>query len=208
MVNNKLVSLGDKVSEDDKICVDGKPIKRQAKVYLMFNKPLGCVTASKDKKFRTVMDYIKTRQRVFPVGRLDYSTSGLLLLTNDGDFANNVMHPRYGIKKTYLVEIDKPIREREIRLVESGIHLEDGKTSPAKVKKQSPLLLEVVIHEGKKRIIRRIFEKLGFKVKSLKRIKIGGLNLGNLKPGEYTFLSESDKQKIGGHNTNFLDKDR
>lgn len=195
-VNNKLASLGDSASLEDRICVDNKPIAKQTKVYLKFNKPLGCVTAAKDKKFKTVMDYIKIRQRVFPVGRLDYHTSGLLLLTNDGDFANSVMHPRYETKKTYLVEIDRPIENKEIRKIESGVLLEDGKTSPAGIKKRSAVLLEVIIHEGKRHIVRRIFQGLGFKVKSLKRIKIGGLDLGNLKPGKYAILNESDKQKI------------
>ncbi len=195
-VNNKVASLGGIASDDDRICVDNKPIKRQARVYLAFNKPLACVTASRDRKFRTVMDYIRIKQRVFPIGRLDYNTSGLLLLTNDGDFANSIMHPRYEIEKTYLIETDKPVRQGEIRLIEAGIRLEDGKTSPARLKKHSPVLLELTIHEGKKHIVRRIFQKLGFKVKSLKRIKIGGLGLGNLKPGKYTLLSESDRQKI------------
>jgi 23S rRNA pseudouridine2605 synthase len=195
-VNNRIACLGDNASLDDKIRVDNKPIRKQAKVYLMFNKPLGCVTASTDKKFRTVMDYVKIKERVFPVGRLDYNTSGLLLLTNDGDFANKVMHPRYETKKTYLVEIDRPIDQAEIGLIRNGIYLRDGKTNPAEVKQHSPLLLEVVIHEGRKRIIRRMFKKLRFEVKALKRIKIGGLSLGNLKPGKYSLLSESDKKKI------------
>lgn len=195
-VNGRVISIGDKASADNKIYVDGKLIKRQRKIYLMFNKPQGCLTALKDKKLKTIMDYIKLEQRVFPIGRLDYNTSGLLLLTNDGDFANNILHPRYKITKTYLAGIDKPISRREITLIETGIELEDGKTSPAKVKKHNPTLLEVTIHEGKNRILRRIFEKLGFKVKSLKRIKTGNLTIGDLKPGKYKPLTKKDKERI------------
>ncbi len=195
-VNNKVVYLGDKACLDDEIRVDNKPVRKQKNVYLMLNKTLGCITASTDKKFKTVMDYIKIKQRVFPVGRLDYNTSGLLLLTNDGDFTNNVLHPRYEIKKTYLVEINKPINQAEISSIRNGIYLGDGKTAPAEVKQRSPVLLEVVIHEGRKRIIRRIFKKLRFEVMSLKRIKIGKLDLGNLKPGKYILLSEADRKKI------------
>ena len=195
-VNDRVVSLGDKASEDDKIYVDGKLIRIQTRVYLMFNKPLGYVTALRDEKFNTVMDCIKLKERVFPIGRLDYNTSGLLLLTNDGDFANEIMHPRYRVNKTYLIGIDKPIRDREVRLIRSGVKLADGRTSPARVKKRNLTMLEVTIHEGKKRIVRRIFEKLGFKVRLLKRIKIGNLNLGDLGLGRYRHLTKADKQKI------------
>lgn len=191
-VNDKVISIGDKASEDDKIYVDNKLVKKQKKIYLMFNKPVGCVTASRDSVFDTVMDYIDVKERVFPVGRLDYNTSGLLLLTNDGDFANRVMHPRYETKKTYLVGLRSSIDDKQILQIEGGVMLEDGKTSPAKVKKHSPKLLEITIHEGKNRIIKRIFEKLGLKTKFLKRIKIGRLELGNLKEGKYRRLTEKE----------------
>ena len=98
-VNGKLITIGDKCKETDRISVDGIPIKKEIKVYLIFNKPPKCVTALKDEKYKTVMDYIKVKERVFPVGRLDFNTSGLLLLTNDGDFANKIMHPSNEIKK-------------------------------------------------------------------------------------------------------------
>ena len=161
----------------------------------MFNKPIGCVTELHDKQYKTIMDYIKIKERIFPIGRLDYNTSGLLLLTNDGDFANNVMHPRYEVKKTYSVIINKPITHKHIQEIEKGIKLEDGKTSPAKIKKISPILLEITIHEGKNRIVRRIFKKLEFKVRSLERIKIGNLKL-NLKSGKYKDLNEKEIDKI------------
>ena len=195
-VNGRVVSLGDKASEDDRIYVDGRIISKPKRIYLMFNKPVGCVTALKDRKFRTVMDYIHIKQRVFPIGRLDYNTSGLLLFTNNGDFANDIMHPRYEISKTYLVEINKPIKNKDIALIESGVELEDGKTAPAKIKKRGPKLIEMTIHEGKNRIIRRIFEKIGFKTLSLKRIRIGNLALGNLAPGRHIHLTQEHRKKI------------
>ncbi|MFH0870641.1 MAG: pseudouridine synthase [archaeon] len=184
-VNGVVVKLGNKATDQDKIEVDGKPVLGQKFVYLMFNKPVGCVTALTDPEYKTVMDYIKIPERVFPIGRLDYNTSGLLLLTNDGDFANGIMHPRYEIKKTYRVGIDKAITDSQIAKLEAGVMLEDGKTSPAKIKKNRDNEVEITIHEGKKRIVRRMFQSLGFRMRFLERIKVGKLELGNLKLGEY-----------------------
>jgi len=171
-VNNKIISIGDKASEKDKIYVNGKLINQEKRVYIMFHKPADCVTALYDKKYKTVMSYIKIKERIFPVGRLDYNTSGLLLLTNDGDFANKIMHPSHEIKKTYLVGLGKEITEQQINQIEKGIILKDGKTSSAKIKKLNPTLVEITIHEGKNRIVRRIFKELNIYVRFLKRIKI------------------------------------
>tara|TARA_Y100000310_G_C20633200_1_gene789745 strand:+ start:816 stop:1499 length:684 start_codon:yes stop_codon:yes gene_type:complete len=195
-VNGKVISIGDKASEDDKIYVDGKLVKKQEKVYIMFYKPLGCVTALTDPQYKTVMDFINVKERVFPIGRLDYNSSGLLLLTNDGDFANKVMHPRYEVNKTYMAEVNNPISYNKIKLIEQGIRLEGEKTAPAQVKKHGLTLIEITIHEGKNRIIRKMLEELEFKVISLKRIKIGNLELGNLKPEEYRNLTEKDKERV------------
>ncbi len=180
-VNNKTITIGDKASEDDKIYVDNKLINKEKKIYLIFNKPLHCVTALNDIQHRTIMYYIKVKERVFPIGRLDYNTSGLLLLTNDGDFANSIMHPRYEIKKTYRVKVDRSITEHPLKKIEKGILLEDGKTSPAKVNKIEENIIEITIHEGKNKIIKRMMEELGYGVVSLERIKIGNLELGDLK---------------------------
>ena len=195
-VNGNIISLGDKASENDKITVDGKEVSSSKRVYLMFNKPVGCVTALNDKHFKTVMDYIDVEERVFPIGRLDRHTSGLLLLTNDGDFANRIMHPRYEIKKTYLVRLDKKVAKDDIKKIEAGILLEDGKTSQTKLFVVNEALVEIKIHEGKNRIVRRIFEELGYKVVQLKRIKIGKLDLGKLPVKKYKDLSEADIEKI------------
>ena len=158
-VNGKTITIGDKADEDDKLYVDDKLITKQKKVYLMFNKPIGCVTALTDNQYKTVMDYINIKERVFPIGRLDYNTSGLLLLTNDGDFANKVMHPRYEINKTYMAEINKPISYNKIKLIEQGINIEGEKTSPAKVSRHTLTQVEITIHEGKNRIIRKMLER-------------------------------------------------
>ncbi len=195
-VNSELITIGDKASEDDKIYVNNKLINKERKIYLIFNKPTGCVTALKDPHYKTIMHYIKVRERVFSIGRLDFNTSGLLILTNDGDFANKIMHPRYEIKKTYLVEVNRPITEDSIRNIEKGVFLEDGKTSPAKVKKISQTIIEITIHEGKNKIIRRMMKKLRYNVKSLERIKIGNLGLKGLKPGKYRMLNNKEKIKI------------
>lgn len=191
-VNDKIISLGDKAEETDKIYVDNKSVKKINNIYLMFNKPVGCVTALTDSQYKTVMDFIDIKERVFPVGRLDYNTSGLLILTNDGDFANKIMHPRYETKKTYCLEIHKPITNAEIKFIESGVELEDGKSAPAKIKRISPVALEITIHEGKNRIVRRIFKHMGFKVLFLERISIANLKLGNLAPGKYRRLTDKE----------------
>ena len=195
-VNRKCASIGDRASDTDSIYVDGILVKQPQKIYLMFNKPLNCVTALRDKKFKTVKDYIKIKERVFPIGRLDYNTTGLLLFTNDGDFANSVMHPRYGIKKTYLAGLNKPINARQAAIIKKGIRLTDGKIRAQKIKLQSSFIVEITIHEGRKHVVRRIFKELGYNVKSLKRVRIGALTMGNLKPGEYRFLNKKDKADI------------
>jgi len=197
-VNGKIISLGDKASEEDTISVDGKVVSKSRKIYLMFNKPLGCVTALRDKQYKTVMDYIKIKERVFPIGRLDYNTSGLLLLTNDGDFANRIMHPRHEIQKTYLVEIGRPMTDSELKQVERGVHLDDGKTSPSKIKRQTDTLIEITIHEGRNRIIRRMLGTISIPVRSLHRIKIGTVQLGNLKPATYRHLTPKERKSLSG----------
>ncbi len=197
-VNNKLITIGDSASEEDIISVDGKQVGKDRKIYLIFNKPADCVTALNDKHTRTIMHYIKIKERVFPIGRLDLKTSGLLLLTNDGDFANRIMHPRYETKKTYQVDADKFITDDDIKKIEKGVLLEDGKTSPAKVRKVANKVIEITIHEGKNRIVRRIMESLGYRVLKLHRIKVGKLGLGNLALGKFRSLTERELDKLEG----------
>jgi len=195
-VNGKLITIGDKASEDDKITVEGKVITKPRTVTIMFNKPIRCVTALTDDQYKTVMDYIKIKERVFPVGRLDFNSSGLLLLTNDGDFANKVMHPSNNIRKTYMVRTDRTLTAKEQHWFANGLKLEDGKTHPAKIKQVGPTMFQVVIHEGKNRIIRRMFQKLGIRVMMLERIAIGHLKLGDLKSGNYKTLTRKDIDRV------------
>ncbi|MFH1721427.1 MAG: pseudouridine synthase, partial [Candidatus Altiarchaeota archaeon] len=195
-VNGETVTVGGKASETDVITVDGKVVKGEDMVYLMFHKPTGCVTAVRDPRDKTVMDYLRIKERVFPIGRLDRDTSGILLLTNDGDFANSVMHPRYEVKKRYVVMLDKPVKQDVKRKIERGITLEDGKTAPAKSNILAENTLDITIHEGKNRIIRRMMKALGYNVKTLERVSIGNLKLGTLKPGEYRNLTKNEITQI------------
>ncbi|MBT4351859.1 rRNA pseudouridine synthase [archaeon] len=184
-VNGVVIRLGEKATKKDKILVYDKPIDKEQPVYLKFHKPAGCVTALKDEKYKTVMEYIHIKERVFPIGRLDSNSSGLLLLTNDGDFANFIMHPRNKIKKTYLVRVDRPLKKEDLAHLQEGVILRDGKTRPTRIKKIKADYFEITIQEGKYRIIKRMLKRLNYHVTSLKRIKIGSMKLAGLKVSEY-----------------------
>ncbi|MBU1030063.1 MAG: pseudouridine synthase [Nanoarchaeota archaeon] len=195
-VNGKKISIGDKASEKDEIKVEGEILKKPKTLYLLFHKPVKCVTALMDAHYKTVMDYIKIKERVVPVGRLDYYTSGLLLMTNDGDFANKVMHPRYEVNKTYRAEVDKKFLEEDLKKIETGIKLEDGITSPAKAHKIKENLVEIEIHEGKNRIVRRMLKQLGYRIKTLERTKIGELSINGLRVGEYKEITKEEAHRV------------
>lgn len=203
-VNGRTAALGMKADpERDHIKLDGKLIARpEPKVYLMLNKPRGVVTSLRDPEGRpTVKDYLKgVKYRVFPVGRLDYDSEGLLLLTNDGDFAQAILHPSQKIPKSYLVKVKGNPEEEDIKKLRSGIRLEDGITAPARLQKarstENNTWIEITIHEGRKRQIRRMFEQTGYPVLKLKRIRINGIGLGALKSGEYRYLKPEEIAKI------------
>ncbi|WP_059106035.1 pseudouridine synthase [Shouchella shacheensis] len=191
-VNGKKVTeLGVKVTPvKDKVEVDGVPLDREEPVYYLLYKPSGVISAAKDDKNRQIVtDYVETDKRIYPVGRLDYDTSGLILLTNDGEFANALMHPRYNIEKEYIAKV-KGIPERElIKKMEAGLRLEDGKTAPAKAKimsidkRKQTAIVRLIIHEGRNRQVRRMFEAIGHPVMKLKRERYAHLTLEQLKPG-------------------------
>ena len=203
-VNGVRATLGMKADlERDHIKVRGKLIGApQTMVYLMFNKPVNCLTSSGESEGRpTVKDYLKrVKAQVFPVGRLDFNSEGLLLLTNDGDFAQAVLHPGNKIPKTYRVKIDGFLDEKDIAKVERGIRLEDGVTAPAKVRVVKNLeansWIDITIHEGKKRQVRRMLQAVGHPVSKLKRIRINGLSLGNLKSGEFRYLQSEEVEVL------------
>lgn len=203
-VNGKPAVLGMKADPfRDHIKLDGRLLtKAEQKVYLLFNKPEKVVTSLYDPEGRpTVKDFLKRiRQRVYPVGRLDFETEGLLLLTNDGEFAHQVLHPSKKMPKTYLVKAKGLIEEAEIEKLRKGVRLEHGLTAPAGVKKikrlKSNSWIEMTVYEGRKRQIRRMLERVGHPVIKLKRIRVGGLELGALRPGEFRYLSSEEVKRI------------
>lgn len=203
-VNGHMATLGTKADPaKDHIKLDGKLLIRpEPKVYLMFHKPKGVVTTLHDPEGRpTVKDFLKkVKYRVFPVGRLDYDSEGLLLLTNDGDFAHSLLHPSKKIFKTYLVKVKGEPDEGKIQKLRKGIKLREGTTAPAKVKKlretENNTWFEMTIHEGKKRQIRRMFMEIRHPVLKLKRTKFGGLSLGDLESGAYRFLTAEETQRV------------
>lgn len=203
-VNGVTATIGMKADpEKDHIKVNGKLIKRiEPKVYIMFNKPEECITSMYDPEGRTtVKDFLKgVKAKVFPVGRLDYNSGGLLIMTNDGELANVILHPRGKIPKTYLVKIDGVLEDEDIQNIEKGVRLEDGVTAPAKVRKikktDANSWIEITIYEGKKRQVRRMFERIGHPVLRLKRIRIDGLELDNLPSGAYRYLTPEEIKRL------------
>ena len=204
-VNGARITLGMKADlARDHIKVSGKLINRvESTVYLLFNKPVKCITAMSDAERRTtVKDYLKrVKAKVFPVGRLDYNSEGLLIITNDGDLTNKILHPKNKIPKTYLVKIDGWLDDDKKHKLEKGIRLEDGMTAPARLKRvksrtKSNSWIEMTIYEGRKRQIRRMLQSVGHPVIRLIRTRINGLELGALKPGEFRYLSPEEVKKI------------
>ncbi len=204
-VNNKVIrEMGFIVDPDrDEVKFDGKTIgTNEKKVYIMLNKPKGVITSVKDNFNRqTVLDLVNFQQRVYPVGRLDYDTEGLLLLTNDGDFTYTMTHPKHHIGKTYIAKIKGRPTKSEIKNFESGLIIENYKTSNAcfKVLREFPenTLVEIIIWEGRNRQVRKMCEKIGHPVLSLKRTSIGSLTLGDLEVGDYRQLTKNEIKSLG-----------
>ncbi|MCH5151238.1 MAG: rRNA pseudouridine synthase [Clostridiales bacterium] len=195
-INGKVATLGATVSENDRVTVNDKRVgDKQKNYYLMLHKPKGCVTTVKDDLGRkTVMDLIDVKARLYPVGRLDYDTEGLLILTNDGDLANRLTHPRNEVNKTYIARISGVLAEKDRIQLEKGVIIDGVKTAPARVKilkqDQHHTRCEITIHEGRNRQVKKMFEAVGKEVEFLKRVAVGELRLGGLKRGEYRFLNE------------------
>ncbi|AZU63196.1 23S rRNA pseudouridine(2605) synthase RluB [Neobacillus mesonae] len=204
-VNGKIVTeLGVKVAASDRVEVNEIPIEREESVYFLLYKPRGVISSVSDDKGRKVVTdfFAGLKERIFPIGRLDYDTSGLLLLTNDGEFANLLMHPRSEVEKVYVAKVKGvPLREN-LRKLEKGIRLEDGKTAPAKVKmlsfdkKKQTAIVEIAIHEGRNRQVRRMFEAIGHEVLKLKRERYGFLTLSGLKAGEARELTPHEVKQL------------
>jgi 23S rRNA pseudouridine2605 synthase len=204
-VNGKVVrELGIKVSPNDRVEVNEIPLEREEPVYYLFYKPRGVISSVSDDKGRKVVtDFFDfTDKRVYPVGRLDYDTSGLLLVTNDGEFSNLLTHPKHAIDKTYVAKVKGVPSKESLRKLEKGIQLEDGKTAPAKTKflsfdkKKQTAIVEITIHEGRNRQVRRMFQAIGHEVLKLKREKYAFLTLQGLKTGDIRELTPHEVKQL------------
>ena len=203
-VNGEVVrELGTLVDTNDTIEVDGFVIDKAEKIYILLNKPRGVVTTTSDDKHRkTVTDIVNAKTRVYPVGRLDYDTTGAILLTNDGEFANILMHPSNKIDKVYLAKLEGIIKGEQINALKNGVMLDDVlvKASRVKLKKvnQENLtsMVEITIHEGKNHQVKRMFESVGFHVEKLTRERIGIFDINNLKSGQYRKLTPKEVQIV------------
>lgn len=203
-VNGKIITeLGTKVNTSDEIIVDNKILEKEAKEYYLLNKPRGVITSTSDDKERKIVtDFINTSARIFPVGRLDYDTTGVLLLTNDGEFANILTHPKNSIEKVYLAKIEGIIRKEQIDQLKKGVLLDEVlvKASRVKLKKvntdSNTCMVEITIHEGKNHQVKRMFEKVGYHVEKLTRKRIGIFTTENLKSGEYRKLTPKEVQIV------------
>ena len=200
-VNGRVVTeLGSRADPaQDLIALDGKTVRPEgARSYIILNKPVGYVTTLKDPQGRPVVtDLLKgVKGRVYPVGRLDYNTEGLLLLTNDGELANLLAHPRHEVEKEYMVRVRGSVTPEQLRHIGAGIDLEDGRSAPAVVKlvreSANNSWLSIIIHEGRYRQVRRMCEAIGLSVVRLKRTRYGLLETGEMKPGEFRFLTQAE----------------
>ncbi|HJV45882.1 MAG TPA: pseudouridine synthase [Bacillota bacterium] len=211
-VNGTVISeLGFKVNpEQDRIEVDGRIVGETEHVYVLFHKPTGVITSMKDPEGRKIVtDFMKNvPARVFPVGRLDYDTSGLLLLTNDGELANQIAHPRFEIDKVYMATVKGMPTERSMSILRRGVRLSDGMTAPAqavietKDLHKNQVVIRLAIHEGRNRQVRRMCEAIGHPVLKLRRVQLGFLTLGSLRPGEFRYLKKEEVDKLRNLFTN------
>ncbi len=201
-VNGAVASLGAKVDpQKDSVLVDGAAVELQAKkVYLKLYKPRGIVSSCVSQRGEsTICDLIKdVKERLYPVGRLDQASEGLMLLTNDGELANKLMHPRYEHEKEYYVDVQSPMSDVDLKTLSSGIQIEDKRTLPAKVRRLGKNSFSITLKEGRKRQIRLMVEALGNKVTSLKRVRIKNITLGDLKAGQYMSLTVKELASLRG----------
>ena len=203
-VNGVVVTeLGTKVDSKDSVEINGELLSKEDKVYYMLNKPRGVVcTASDEKGRKTVVDLIDTNERIYPVGRLDYDTTGMILLTNDGEFANSITHPKNNIDKVYIAKVKGIVKAEHIIPLEKGAMVNGYKTAPAKVKlrrvdrEKKTSMVEITIHEGRNHEVKKMFEYVGLEVMKLKRERIAFLNLNGLNSGEYRRLTPKELKEL------------
>lgn len=185
------------VDETSGVAVDGRVVGPEPRETWILNKPLNVTsTADEPGRRRAVTDLVATERRLYPVGRLDADSTGLILLTNDGELANLLTHPRYGVPKAYRARLTGPIGEREIERLRDGVELDDGPTAPAEVRRRGDREVEITIREGRNRQVRRMIERVGNRVAALERVRFGSLELGDLGTGESRRLSRSELKRL------------
>jgi len=198
-VNGEVAALGRRVRPElDSVVVEGTPVAiRQGLVYYLLNKPVGVVSSASDPQGRpTVVELVPPEPRVYPVGRLDADSEGLLILTNDGDLAHRLTHPSFGVEKEYLVTVEGEVRPAALRALREGVDLDDGPSAPAKVSQLSPGLLRITIHEGRNRQVRRLADAVGHPVRRLVRTRVGPLRVGSLPPGQHRELTQAEVRSL------------
>jgi 23S rRNA pseudouridine2605 synthase len=192
-VNGERGQLNTFVGRADRVEVDGRRVSPQRLAYVLLHKPAGVVTTASDPQGRpTVVELVPHEVRVVPVGRLDADTTGALLLTNDGELAHRLAHPRYGVEKVYVAEVEGAPSDEALRRLAKGVELEDGRTAPAEVRRLAPSTLELSIHEGRNRQVRRMLEAVGHPVRRLHRSRYAGLTVGGLAAGDWRELREDE----------------
>lgn len=192
-VNDEVGRLDTFVGDRDRVEVDGRAVGKQKLAHVLLDKPRGVVTTARDPRGRpTVVDLVGGETRIVPVGRLDIETSGVLLLTNDGPLAHRLAHPRYGVEKAYVADVDGEPSDEVIRRLATGVELDDGPTAPARARRLGPSRVELVLHEGRNRQVRRMLEAVGHPVRRLRRVRYAGLGAGTLRPGEWRELTRDE----------------
>ena len=196
-VNGEAGQLNTFVRATDDVRVDGRPVGKQKLRYVLLNKPRGTITTAKDPQGRpTVVDLVGGAIRVVPVGRLDRDTTGVLLLTNDGELAHRLAHPRYRVEKVYVAEVEGDPDEEALRALAEGVELEDGPTAPARARALGPGRLELALHEGRNRQVRRMLEAVGHPVHRLRRSRYAGLTTGRLGRGQFRELTRDEVARL------------
>jgi 23S rRNA pseudouridine2605 synthase len=207
IIRKGVVTVGGKVVTDpardvwegDDVRVNGVPVGAEAREVWLVNKPAGVVSTAREPGARpAVVELVETSARLYPVGRLDADTTGLLLVTNDGDLANQLTHPRYEVPKTYRATLRTPLAQRDLERLGRGVELEDGPTAPTEVRRLGEREVEIVLREGRNRQVRRMVEAVGNRVESLRRVRFGPLSLGRLKEGGARRLTEAEVEELRG----------
>lgn len=197
-INGTRANLGDQVQPGDAVKVDGVPVgsARKKTVYLAFNKPVGIICTSDPNAHDNIIDAVGYPERIFHIGRLDVASSGLILLTNDGNIVNRILRSEHGHEKEYVVRVDKPLTDQALDRLRNGIVILDRKTKPARVKQTAEDVFRITLTEGRNRQIRRMCEALGYHVRGLKRVRIMHIKLGSLKEGTYRLLTDKETTEL------------